>query len=548
MRSFCRLCSALLLFTMFVMGSAFAAPVDYQFLGIVGTRDTDGGQKLSPELTPDSRFVGRLTFDPARTENGALAPVVSLRLSTFDGTEILNSQGHHLTSKLETQSSTGGVESLLITAVIDLEEDNRQVEVQFSWASPGQGQLPADPRTVDITALQPYAWKVALIGDDLVCETGCVSFAERVDAHMLGFSRAGSGADYAESFSAAPPHWTNTGGNWTTQSGYYTNAANVAFTSSVYGGATLQPFAEVRADLYSGFVSSGNALGLLVNYHDANNFVEVRFSATGVVTINKVVNGTRSMVQTGRYSVPPKTFFHVSVVLNFGDIELTVNNEPTIFAEGTGGKDGRAGVFASWNKARIDNFAIQSLSGWNRDFTESFSSETSLQPQSGTWVIDNGVYRNTTSQAAAISTLPPPGGVSDAFTDDFAAYARIRLTWSNSGNRGGLVYDFSNLQNYRAVLVSAKTATRAGTVQVIEVVNGVTRVVASSTDTQLAAGQWGEVSVVRADGVVRVAVTGMSAPYITLRQTPVGGVVGVIGSWNLVRFDDLVFNAQSGPI
>jgi hypothetical protein len=48
-------------------------------------------------------------------------------------------------------------------------------------------------------------------------------------------------------------------------------------------------------------------------------------------------------------------------------------------------------------------------------------------------------------------------------------------------------------------------------------------------------------------GVVRVAVTGMSAPSITLRQKPAGGVVGVIGSWNLVRFDDFVFNAQNGP-
>jgi hypothetical protein len=40
----------------------------------------------------------------------------------------------------------------------------------------------------------------------------------------------------------------------------------------------------------------------------------------------------------------------------------------------------------------------------------------------------------------------------------------------------------------------------------------------------------------------------MSAPYLTLRQDGGGGgVAGVIGSWNLVRFDDFVFNAQNGP-
>jgi hypothetical protein len=34
---------------------------------------------------------------------------------------------------------------------------------------------------------------------------------------------------------------------------------------------------------------------------------------------------------------------------------------------------------------------------------------------------------------------------------------------------------------------------------------------------------------------------------ITLRQNGGNSVVGVIGSWNLVRLDDFVFNAQSGP-
>ena len=130
----------------------------------------------------------------------------------------------------------------------------------------------------------------------------------------------------------------------------------------------MQPFAEVRADLYSGFVNSGNSPGLLLNYRDANNFREVRFSATGVVTINKVVNGVRTMLQTGRYSVPPKTFFHVSVLRDFFRIEVRVNNDPAIVVEGDSDDgvpnqlEGHAGVFASWNQARFDNFAIDELS------------------------------------------------------------------------------------------------------------------------------------------------------------------------------------------
>jgi PKD repeat protein len=548
MRSPASAFSLLFLFATFAVGNALAAPVEYGFLAVVGTRDQDvTDQKLPPQLTPRTQFIGTLTLDPARTVNGSIAPVVALRLRLIDGTEVFNSQSHPLSSTLTT-SSAGGLESVLIAANVDLVETNTRVRIQLSWASPGQGQLPADPRTLDILALQPYAWKLALVGTALSCETGCVSFDEKLDAHIWNVQRAAASAEYEESFTAAPSSWTNTGGDWTTQSGYYTNAANVSFTSSVYNGENLQPFAEVRADLYSGFVNSGNALGLLFNYRDANNFYEARFTATGVVTINRIANGVRTMLQTGSYSVPPKTFFHVSVLLDFGAIEVRVNNAPAIIAEGTGEAQGRAGVFASWNRARFDNFAIDELLSWTRTVSESFSSaETRFEARSGTWVIENGVYRNTSNESAAISTLPPPASVSEAFTDDFAAYTRMKLQWSAAGNRGGLVYDFRDLRNYRAVLVSARTASRAGTVEVIEVANGMRRVLATSTDTQLAAGQWGEVSVVRADGVVRVAVTGMSAPYITLRQNSGTTIVGVIGSWNLVRFDDFVFNAQRGP-
>lgn len=545
MRAHVSLLSLIFIFATFAIANAFAAPVEYSFLVTVGSRDHDvDPQRLPAQLTPGTHFNGTVTFDPA-----ASSPITALSLHLQDGTEVFNSQSHPLSSTMTT-SSAGGVESLLISATVDDVATNNRVRFQFSWASPGQGQLPADPRTIDILTLQPYAWKLALVGTAIECETGCVAFDEHIDSHIWFMQRTGATGQYQESFTATPPRWTNAGGNWTAQSGSYRNDSTAAFTSSIYTGQALQPFVVVSADLYSGFVNSGNALGLLLDYQDAANFTEVRFSATGVVTINKVVNGARTMLETGSYSVPPQTFFHVQVVTGGNGFEVTVNHEPTITAEAAGisGTGHRAGVFSSFNRARFDNFTIQQLSSWTQDFNQDFSSETSFQPKSGTWVIENGVYRNTSNQAAAISTLPPPMSAGTAFTDDFAAYTRIRLTWSASGNRGGLVYDFSDLQNYRAVLVSAKTATRAGTVEVIEVANGVRRVVASSTDTQLAAGQWGEVSVVRADDVVRVAVTGMSAPYITLRQAHSFGVVGVIGSWNLVRFDDFVFNAQGLPL
>ena len=223
------------------------------------------------------------------------------------------------------------------------------------------------------------------------------------------------------------------------QSGYYTNAANVAITSSVYAGQTLQPFVEVSADLYSGFTNSGNALGLVVNYRNAANFYEVRFTATGVVTIDKIVNGVRTMLQTGSYTAPPKTFFHVSVLRDFERIEVRVNNGLPITAEDSALRDGQAGVFASWNRARFDNFVIDQLSTWGVGFQTDFGHWHLIRsrhaPARG-WSRRTS-YQNTTNESAAISTAGFPRAA-----DDFILYASLRGQWSNAGNRGGLVWDY----------------------------------------------------------------------------------------------------------
>lgn len=522
---------------MFAFGSAIAAPIEYEFRAFVGTQEAQGSPAIPPFLSPSTELVGTLSFDPARTANGANSPVVALRLRTRDGVEVFNAQPD--ASSLETRSQIG-LETVIIRANFDIPERFARGTFVMSWASTGHGQLPADPQALNLLALQPYGWKITISRTPKVCNPCGFS---RIDAQVYNFKRAAAAAEYEQNFGSAPSRWANSGGDWPTQSGYYANAANVAFTSSVYTGQTLQPFVEVRADLYSGFTSSGNALGLVFNYQNASNFNEVRFTANGVVTINKVVNGARSMLQTGSYSVPPKTFFHVSVLRDFDRIEVRVNADPAITADDFTLQGGRAGVFASWNRARFDNFAIDQLSSWTSGFLTDFSSsEQPFEARTGTWVTENGVYRNTSSQAAAISTVGFP-----RFIGDFALYARMNMAWVNSANRGGLVWDFRDPRNYSAVLVSPRTTNRPGTIEVVEVVNGVSRVLIRGSDAQLRAGQWGEVSVSRIDGVVRVSTTGTIAPYLTVAQQGTGGQVGVISSWNMVSFDDVVFRTQTGP-
>ena len=526
----------------FTFSSAFAVPVVYEFRAFVGAQEAPFPGPNYRSLTPGRHVVGTFTFDPARSENGAIAPVVALKLVALDNAEIIfNSEGQSLSSTIETRAA-GGVESVLVNAKFDTELLFTQVEL--SWASPGQGQLPADPRTLNILALQPYGWKLAIRGaENFPCESSHCR-TDFADAQIYSFKRAAASAEYEQRFTSTTPRWTNSGGNWTAQSGFYANAANVAFTSSVYTGQTLQPFVEVRADLYSGFTNAGNALGLVLNYRNASNFYEVRFTANGVVTINKVVNGVRTMLETGSYSAPPKTFFRVSVLRDFSAIEVSVNNAQPIIADDFTLQDGRAGVFSSFNSARFDNFVIDQLSPWGVGFEADFTlaNPDPFMPRTGTWVAQQNFYQNTSNQSAAIST----GGVQRS-GGDFALYASMRLQWAGAGNRGGLVWDYRDPKNYSAVLVSPGTASRPSTVEVIEVVAGTRRVLASSSEGGFSAGFFGRISVSRIDGVVRVTTPGMSAPYLAVTQQARGGDVGLIASWNLVRFDDVVFRAQSGP-
>lgn len=534
---------ALLLAT-FAFGSASAAQVVYEFRAVVGTHTKGFGGGYFDAMTPGAHVVGTLTLDPARSVNGAIAPVVALKLVTLDTGEVIHdSEGETVTSQIETVSAAG-VESVLISArFVGASEQDPSTRMRLSWASPGQGQLPADPRTLNILALKPYGWRIDVDGfEGFPCEAAHCRDSD-TNSQIYSFKRAAAPAEYEQRFASTTSNWIDSSGDWTPQSGYYTNAANVAFTSSVYTGQTLQPFVEVSADLYSGFTGAGNALGLVVNYKNAANFYEVRFTANGVVTINKVVNGVRTMLQTGSYAVPPKTFFHVSVLRDFEAIEVRVNNGQPITAEDSALKDGEAGVFASWNRARFDNFVVDQLSTWGVGFQTDFgfmAPPNPFTPRSGTWLVQEGFYWNRTNQSAAISTagFPPAAG-------DFTFYASLRGQWSGAGNRGGLVWDYRDERNYSAMLLSPGVVGRAGTLEVIEVVAGVRRVLANSSG-QLPVGFWGRASISRIDGVLRITAPFMTELLIVAQQAR-GGDVGLIASWNFVRFDDVVFSAQNGP-
>ena len=150
-----------------------------------------------------------------------------------------------------------------------------------------------------------------------------------------------------------------------------------------------------------------------------------------------------------------------------------------------------------------------------------------------TWTVTNGYYRSSSNVAAAISLSNVP------ITDDFTIDAAVHLEWSAAGNRGGLVYDYRDAKNYRGVLVNANSAALGQAVlEIFEVTNGVRRVIATRNHFR-PRYTWGPISVSRVNGVTRINDEEVA-------QAPIqGGKAGLLASFNMVRFDDVVIATPS---
>jgi hypothetical protein len=149
-------------------------------------------------------------------------------------------------------------------------------------------------------------------------------------------------------------------------------------------------------------------------------------------------------------------------------------------------------------------------------------------PRPGTtWTVTDGYYRNASNIAASISLA------NATITGDFTFAASVYLEWSASGNRGGLVYDYRDDQNYRGVLVTTNGANYVGPVEIFEVINGVRRIVATSTRYRQRQ-TWSPISISRSGNVTKIN-------DVEVTQLPIPGAkVGLLARYNMVRFDDVV--------
>jgi hypothetical protein len=175
----------------------------------------------------------------------------------------------------------------------------------------------------------------------------------------------------------------------------------------------------------------------------------------------------------------------------------------------------------SWRDSRFD-FGT-SAAGWT--------------PVAGEWTAVDGYFYSSSNLAAAIATSEPIAA------SEYTIDTSMLLEWSNTGNQGGVIYDYVDPSNYRAVLVACGACgvdVAAASLHVVEVVNGVRRVLLSSDwRPRLLRRQWTTVGVRRIGDFTEITAQEV---FLRLKQPAVVGAkrAGLIARFNKVRFDDVV--------
>jgi hypothetical protein len=544
----------LLLLSCFALGS-HAEVTLHEFEGYFVSEHagTDPAAQFA-SFAPGQFFQGWIVYDDQRfvgdQEFGNPAPLVSVYLETESGQTITstNNGGREDARRDPPFGSVAYSATALRDDFIYLSGVPFHGSISFNWISTELGQLPEDPdlsEGLPPTGLRPNSWALAVTVTPQCAEfSGCDRLkVSTLSGHITRFGPRPP-LTQTERFDTTPSGWTNAGGAWTAENGYYRNLANVAFTSSVHtAGADLSSSYSINATISSQWRASGNTMGLLLHYRDAANFDELRLDGLGAVSYSRMTRGVRTVLGTGSYfSDGPGNAFGISVNRHEGALRVLASGLDLNVNVGTL-RGGKLGVFSRWNMARIYELGLTAIQRWIVSHSDFSATATGWTPVAGTWESVNGYFYSSSNLPAAIALRP--AFLQTAYTLDASVY----LEWVNTGNQGGVVYDYKDASNYRAVLVSAgsRPATGgfiAGRIDVVEVVNGVRRVVLSRGGPSFGLflvppGRKTTVGVRRIGDLTDIRVEGVA---IQLVQLPVAGAkrVGLLSRFNKVRFDDVV--------
>lgn len=364
-----------------------------------------------------------------------------------------------------------------------------------------------------------------------------------------------TGTLFFDDFTSIDQHWMPVNGTWSASNGTYGNAPGAGTNITIvtaYDGVGLHGLGsdQIRYSDFSVSVRMRNQgttdahlVGLVYGYQDSQNYYEVVISALGTVTMRTVMNGVAVDENTSTHmDIPRNTWFSVGVRWKQGTAILSINGLAFTSASQPEFTSGRVGLVTHNAVGRFDLMNAEIPFG-DQGFFELFDSTHGIAfaPQSGQWVIQDGIYRNDAVQATSITLAPVTTGTDDLSSEtlEYTFRARMLNPYANSGNLVGIVFNYESSTRYSEVVFSP-----LGIAKVNRIVNGVASTVATASyggtrnvafDVAL---EWNQ-------GITSVLVNGLRIFTRVLDAGPSqtsGGSIGLITHWAPGRFDSIEFD------
>ncbi|HKS58231.1 MAG TPA: hypothetical protein VJS12_23245 [Steroidobacteraceae bacterium] len=166
-------------------------------------------------------------------------------------------------------------------------------------------------------------------------------------------------------FSEQPPSpLTIVNGEWNTTGGTLNNASLDSTDIANFASCSGVSFTRgaLTARLRNEYGASGNRVGLVYGYQSSGlrqgEYYEVTFSPTGVVQLNKFIQGTLYPIKTGSYPVPGKAFFTVELSRFGAGTTIKVNGTTVVDLVFQGDMGSGIGVVSHWTKGHFDDVKV----------------------------------------------------------------------------------------------------------------------------------------------------------------------------------------------
>lgn len=297
---------------------------------------------------------------------------------------------------------------------------------------------------------------------------------------------------------------------------------------------------EARARILGFSTTNSSLISLYARHQDAQNYYTYMLLSDGagntVAAIKKRVDNT--VIQIGStvpYQVSENTWYTLKFEVSGTTLTGYVNGTPVITRTDSAFSSGTAGL-NTWRASADFDDVVATPAGAASSYEENFN-DGQAQGWStvvGTWGVSSGVYAQTGNHYPDIAVYD-----GRLWQTDFTYSAKLYTSWSASGNRLGLVYNYEDADNYCYVLVNAD-----GLVEMKRVTSGGTPVVVDSDTYPGGSGvlddEWFDLSVVRSGNSTTVLLNGM--PILSnVSQSGLGaGKIGLISRFNAsAKFDDI---------